>query len=84
MRVNDISMPMTASFGVSTFRMGQDDTAQSLIERSDVALYRAKEAGRNLVRSERPPATEAPTQNSALASDVRALGTAGSSPASRK
>lgn len=52
--VNGVPLPVTASFGVSTFRMGQDDTAQSLIERSDVALYRAKEAGRDRVESNEP------------------------------
>ncbi len=51
--VNDTVITVTASFGVSAFRMGQGESAQTLIERSDEALYRAKEAGRNLVSAER-------------------------------
>ncbi len=50
--VHGTVIPVTASFGVSTFRMEPQDSAQTLIERSDEALYRAKDAGRNLVRSE--------------------------------
>jgi diguanylate cyclase len=38
---------ITASFGVTRFQPG--DTAVSLIERADQALYRAKEEGRNRV-----------------------------------
>ena len=36
---------VTSSFGVSTARLG--DTVQTLLERADVCLYRAKETGRN-------------------------------------
>lgn len=42
---------VTASFGVAEFREG--DTPESVIKRADEALYRAKEAGRNKVKSER-------------------------------
>jgi diguanylate cyclase (GGDEF)-like protein len=54
LEVDGTSTSVTASFGVSTFRMGADDTAQTMLERSDEAMYRAKQAGRNQVRSERP------------------------------
>ncbi|MCA9082594.1 MAG: diguanylate cyclase [Planctomycetaceae bacterium] len=36
---------VTSSFGVSTGRLG--DSVQTLLERADAALYRAKETGRN-------------------------------------
>jgi diguanylate cyclase len=40
---------MTVSIGLCTLR--PDDSLESLFERADAALYRAKEAGRNrLVR----------------------------------
>lgn len=44
-----ITQPITASFGVTTAL--EDDTAESLLERVDKALYQAKEQGRNLVVS---------------------------------
>ncbi|WP_294966534.1 transporter substrate-binding domain-containing protein [Sulfurimonas sp.] len=37
----------TASFGVSTFR--EDDTQETLVKKVDIALYKAKENGRNRV-----------------------------------
>ncbi len=40
-------VPITMSFGISEFN--QNDTTQSVFERADKALYRAKEKGRNLV-----------------------------------
>jgi diguanylate cyclase (GGDEF)-like protein len=46
------STSVTASFGVSTFRMGQDETAQTLLHRSDEAMYRAKQGGRDRVEAE--------------------------------
>ncbi|MBF0216449.1 MAG: CHASE2 domain-containing protein [Candidatus Omnitrophica bacterium] len=40
---------VTTSFGVATFRQG--DTVDSIIKRADEGLYKAKEAGRNVVCS---------------------------------
>ena len=39
----------TASIGVSLFR-GQDKTVDNLLKQADIALYKAKEAGRNTIR----------------------------------
>ena len=39
---------VTASFGVTELR--PDDTAETLLQRVDGALYRAKQSGRNQVR----------------------------------
>jgi len=41
---------LTISIGVSTFR--KDDTASSVFERADRALYLAKHSGRNIVKTE--------------------------------
>ncbi len=46
-KTDDQIVPITMSFGISEF--DQDDTAKSVFERADKALYRAKEKGRNLV-----------------------------------
>ncbi|GAA0503729.1 GGDEF domain-containing protein [Deinococcus depolymerans] len=42
-------LPVTASFGVASYRGAQDD-AMTLFSRADSALYEAKRAGRNAVR----------------------------------
>jgi diguanylate cyclase (GGDEF)-like protein len=39
------TLSVTSSFGVSTAKLG--DTVQTLLERADTCLYRAKETGRN-------------------------------------
>jgi len=44
-------IPITMSFGISEF--DNDDTTNSVFERADKALYRAKEKGRNLVCCQR-------------------------------
>ncbi|MDF1877579.1 GGDEF domain-containing protein [Sulfurimonas sp. SAG-AH-194-L11] len=40
---------LTASFGVTEFK--NEDTLQSILNRSDIALYQAKDSGRNCVES---------------------------------
>ncbi|WP_205747025.1 GGDEF domain-containing protein [Deinococcus sp. KSM4-11] len=42
-------LPVTASFGVSSYR-GTGDTPDQLFGRADMAMYEAKRAGRNAVR----------------------------------
>lgn len=42
---------ITASFGVSTLRTESSESVDSLIHRADEALYKAKDEGRNCVRS---------------------------------
>jgi len=41
---------LTMSMGVSTLLRGESDNAQSLVQRADVALYKAKASGRDQVR----------------------------------
>ena len=56
-RVNERNLiGITASFGVSHF-LPDAPTAEELIRRADIALYRAKESGRNCVKEwgDRPP-----------------------------
>jgi diguanylate cyclase (GGDEF)-like protein len=44
--INDGSIPITASFGAVVFN-GEDIDIDELIRRSDEALYKAKNSGRN-------------------------------------
>jgi len=46
----DVVGRKTSSFGVGTYH--KNDTQESMIERADIALYCAKEEGRNAVRAE--------------------------------
>lgn len=48
-RVNDISLHITASFGVTAAIPGEPWTAEGLIRKADEALYVAKKSGRNRV-----------------------------------
>lgn len=56
---------VTTSFGVSTAHLG--DTAQTLLERADACLYRAKETGRNRTCHENQEPEETPETRAAEA-----------------
>ena len=49
-RSGDHEIPVTVSMGIAC--ASQHDTVNTLIERADAALYEAKAAGRNCVRTE--------------------------------
>jgi two-component system, cell cycle response regulator len=49
MSVNECSLRITASFGVTTAMPGENWTQEALIRRADEALYVAKKSGRNRV-----------------------------------
>lgn len=53
------ALAVTASFGVASLRAA-DVTPGSLLARADAAMYRAKQAGRNRVEVDGPPAAPAP------------------------
>lgn len=47
----EIEIPITASLGIASFK--EDDTCETLFDRADKAMYAAKHAGRNCVRTEK-------------------------------
>ncbi len=63
----DQSLPITASLGVAT-TTDPMETAQNLLGRADAALYAAKDAGRNRVRS-----ADAPKDGDASAEPMNAV-----------
>lgn len=47
--LEDMKMPVTLSIGVATYNKGENITLDILLERTDIALYKSKKAGRNQV-----------------------------------
>jgi diguanylate cyclase (GGDEF)-like protein/PAS domain S-box-containing protein len=60
----------TTSVGLTLFR-GQDETAEILLKHADVALYRAKDAGRNAIRFFSPAMQSAIEARAALEAALR-------------
>ena len=60
----------TASFGVTLFH-GHDDSIESLLKQADLALYQAKNAGRNTLRFFNPAMQAAMDERGALEADLR-------------
>jgi len=60
----------TASFGITLFH-GHDDNIESLLKQADLALYQAKNAGRNTLRFFNPAMQAAMDERSALEADLR-------------
>jgi len=60
----------TTSIGLTLFR-GQDDSAEVLLKQADVALYQAKDAGRNVVRFFSPAMQSAIESRAALQGALR-------------
>ena len=54
MQVDDLAIPMTASFGVSGYAEKQQGSIEALYAAADKALYTAKNAGRNRVEYAAP------------------------------
>jgi diguanylate cyclase (GGDEF)-like protein len=69
MSVNDSALRVTASFGVTAARPGENCTQEALIRRADEALYLAKKSGRNRVEIHRPerPAVIEPVEPAVVA-----------------
>ncbi len=61
---------ITTSIGLTLFR-GQDDSAEVLLKHADVALYRAKDAGRNTIRFFSPAMQSAIEARAALEAALR-------------
>jgi diguanylate cyclase (GGDEF)-like protein len=51
--VDDTELAVTASIGVAVAPPGTDSRAEDLLHRADVAMYRAKRAGRGAVEIDR-------------------------------
>lgn len=66
----DISYRCTPSIGVALFR-GQDVTVDELLKQADLAMYKAKAAGRNAIRFFDSAMETAVLERAALESDLR-------------
>ena len=67
---NEAEYFSTTSIGLTLFR-GQDDSAEILIKQADVALYQAKDAGRNTTRFFNPAMQSAIESRTALEAALR-------------
>ena len=65
------SLYCTASIGITLFR-GRDATMESVLRHADLAMYRAKNAGRNSVRFFEPQMQTELNARNALETDLRA------------
>ncbi len=70
LRIDQQELFVTASLGISLYP-ADGDTAESLIGRADIAMYRAKESGRNSYQFYRPDMSERFKHRLALESDLR-------------
>lgn len=72
MSLNDVSLRLTASFGVTCAAPGEPWTQEALIRKADEALYLAKKLGRNrtefLAHDSEPGLTHLPTEAESVAS----------------
>lgn len=68
--LNDKVIHISSSIGVSTF-CGKDESMDSLIQRADMAMYHAKESGRNTVQFFDPVMQELVEKRAELEADLR-------------
>jgi diguanylate cyclase (GGDEF)-like protein len=69
-QLNEIAQRSTASIGVTVFR-GDQVSIDQLMKQADLALYKSKGAGRNLVRFFDPTLESAVKERAALEKDLR-------------
>jgi diguanylate cyclase (GGDEF)-like protein/PAS domain S-box-containing protein len=69
-QLGDVSHSSTASIGATIFQ-GHDASVDSLMKRSDLAMYRAKDAGRNRMRFFDPSMETMVVKRVALEKDLR-------------
>jgi diguanylate cyclase (GGDEF)-like protein len=69
-RLTTLMHHSTVSIGITLIRQ-QSDTVTELLKRADLAMYRAKNAGKNTLRLFTPDMQQAVTARAALESDLR-------------